>query len=252
VVPGRSSAATATVPRGGSAGARLATSRDLRVLGAAGAAVGASYAALTSPRAQRYDRRAGLVLARPLGPVADRVVSAGTDLGSVYAIAGIAGALAATGRRRAALDVVVAGSLAWTAAQAVKPLVDRPRPYQAAGAFRLVAEPAGTSWPSGHVAVAAGMAGALAPGMDRRGRSVVAALAGFVALSRIYVGVHYLTDVVAGIGIGVASARTWRLLRRPVQYRRARRAPGPGPGGTTSFPARIRGRRDIVPRRTRR
>lgn len=216
------SAATADARSGRAA--RAPASQDLRASVVAGAAIGLSYAALTSPRAQRYDRRAGLALSQPLGPVADRVVSAGTDLGSVYAIAGIAGVLAATGRRRAAVDVAVGGTLAWVAAQAVKPLVDRPRPYQADGAIRLVAEPAGTSWPSGHVAVAAGMAGVLAPAMSRRGRLAVAAASVFVAVSRIYVGVHYLTDVVAGLGLGVLAARGWRGLRRAAERLRPVRA----------------------------
>jgi membrane-associated phospholipid phosphatase len=186
---------------------------------AAGAAVLASYAALKSPPAQEWDRRAGVTLSRPLGPVGDAVISSGTDLGSVYAIAGVSAVLALTGRRRAALDVAGAGAAGWTVAQAVKPLVKRPRPYQAHGAFRLVAEPAGASWPSGHVAVAGAMAAAVSPGMDRRAKLVTAGLAGFVGVSRIYVGVHYLTDIVAGLGIGVLSARGWRTTRRAVARR---------------------------------
>lgn len=197
----------------------LLSARERSTLLGAGAAVGASYAALRSARAQVWDRDAGRALSRPLGPVGDTVISSGTDLGSVYAILGIGGVLAVTGRRRAALDVVAAGSLAWVAAQGVKPLVDRPRPYQADGAARLVAEPAGASWPSGHVAVAAGMAAAVAPGMSDRGRVGAAAFAGFVSLSRIYVGVHYLTDVIAGLGVGVLSAGAWRTTRRLVGRR---------------------------------
>lgn len=192
---------------------------ELGTIVAAGTVVGASFVAVKSVGAQVWDRRAGMALSRPLGPVGDTVISAGTDLGSVYAIAGISAVLAATGRRRAALDVIGAGAVAWTAAQAVKPLVDRPRPYQADGALRLVAEPAGASWPSGHVAVAAGMAAALRPEMSRRGRVGAAVLAGFVAVSRIYVGVHYLTDVIAGLGVGVLGASGWRAARRAVSRR---------------------------------
>lgn len=186
---------------------------------AAGAAVVGSYAALRWPPAQRWDRRAGVALSRPLGPVGDAVISSGTDLGSVYAIAGVSAVLALTGRRRAALDVVGAGAIGWTVAQAVKPLVKRPRPYQAHGAFRLVAEPAGASWPSGHVAVAGAMAGALTPALSPTARIGAGVLAGFVSVSRIYVGVHYLTDVVAGLGLGVLSARSWTAARAAVARR---------------------------------
>lgn len=173
-----------------------------------------SYAALRSRRVQTFDRRAGLRIARPLGPVADRVIGAGTDLGSVYAIAGITAGLAATNRRTAALDVAGAGALAWIGAQMVKPLVRRPRPYQAMELVRLVSEPSGASWPSGHVAVAWGMAGALDAYLSPVGRVGAAGLGGLVALSRIYVGVHYVSDVVAGAAIGVTCGVTWRAMRR--------------------------------------
>ncbi|MBW3659744.1 MAG: phosphatase PAP2 family protein [Actinobacteria bacterium] len=189
---------------------------------AAGAAVLGSYAALRSTHAQAWDRRAGVALSRPLGRVGDAVISSGTDLGSVYAIAGVSAVLAATGRRRAAVDVLGAGAVGWTVAQGVKPLVKRERPYQAHGAFRLVAEPAGDSWPSGHVAVAGAMAGALTPAMSPAARLGTFVLAMFVSVSRIYVGVHYLTDVVAGLGLGVLSARGWTAARRAVRRWRRR------------------------------
>lgn len=189
---------------------------------AAGVAVAASYAALRWPPALEWDRRAGVALSRPLGRVGDAVISSGTDLGSVYAIAGVSAVLAATGRRRPALDVAGAGAVGWTLAQGIKPLVERPRPYQAHGAFRLVAEPAGASWPSGHVAVAGAMTAALTPAMSPRARIGAAALAGFVSVSRIYVGVHYLTDVVAGLGVGVISAGAWTAARRAVSRRLVR------------------------------
>lgn len=181
---------------------------------AAVAAVGGSYLAVRSARAQDADRRAGARLSRPLGPVADTVISAGTDLGSVYAIAGLGAILAASGRRDAALDVVGAGAVAWALAQGMKPLIKRPRPYQAEGVARLVVEPAGASWPSGHVAVAGAMATALGPRLPTPGRLVATVLAGLVGYSRIYVGVHYLSDIVAGFGVGSASAALWRALHR--------------------------------------
>lgn len=194
----------------------MALGRRERLLGAA-VAVGVSYAALRSRRAQELDRQAGRALSRPLGPVADRIIGAGTDLGSVYAIGGLSAVLAATGRRDLAVDVAGAGATGWVVAQAIKPLVERPRPYQADGLTLLVAAPAGHSWPSGHVAVAGAMAGAITPAMPTRGRVGAALAAAFVCLSRIYVGVHYVTDVVAGLGVGVLSAEAWRAVRRRVR-----------------------------------
>lgn len=190
---------------------------------AAAAAIGASYGVLRSLRLQRVERRIGLAFSRPLGGVADRLISAATDLGSVYAIAGSSAALAVAGRRRAATDVIGAGLTAWTVAQAVKPLTDRPRPFDVHGADRLVALPAGTSWPSGHVAVAASLAGAVTPELPRPARVAAWTTVGFVGVSRIYVGVHHPSDVVAGAGFGVLCARAWASLRRRVAGRRRRR-----------------------------
>lgn len=181
----------------------------------AGLLVAGSLAAVRSPRVQRCDRRVGAALSRPLGERADAVIGVGTDLGSVYAMLGASGVLALAGRRRVAARVVGAGALAWVASQAVKPLVDRRRPYEAReGVARLVAQPAGASWPSGHVAVAAGMTSAVVDELPRPGRLVAALAALFVAHSRVYVGVHYLTDVVAGLGIGVLCERLWRVVQR--------------------------------------
>lgn len=177
-------------------------------------AVAASYVAMRSPQIERVERSLAVEVRRPRGDVVDAVVSAATDLGSLYAAGGLAGILLSTGRRRAARDVLASASIAWIVAQALKKAVDRPRPYEADDAFMLVSRPAGSSWPSGHPAVTAAVATALAPSLPRRGRFVGASLAGFVALSRIYVGVHYLTDVVAGLGLGGIAGATWRLLTR--------------------------------------
>jgi membrane-associated phospholipid phosphatase len=204
---------------------------------AAAGLVAVSFVAVRSGWSERLDRRAAKALAYPLGHRVDVLVAAGTDLGSVYGIAGIASVLAAAGRRRAALDVAAAGAIAWTAAQASKPLVGRERPYIVEGADRLVAIPAGSSWPSGHVAVASAMAAVLDDHLPRRAR-VVARTAGLgVAVSRCYVGVHHLTDVLAGWGVGVLSAASWRglrrLARRLVPARRPRGA-GTGPRSSAS------------------
>ena len=151
-----------------------------------------------------------------MGDVADRIISAGTDLGSVYAIAGATTLLTVTGRRHAAADVAGAGAIAWIAAQGLKPLLERPRPYQADSVVRLVVEPSGASWPSGHVAVAAGLAGALSPRLPAAGKVGASFMTALVAHSRVYVGVHYLSDVVAGVGVGVLSAEGWRSVRRRI------------------------------------
>lgn len=193
---------------------------------AALAAIVASARLVTSGRGEALDRAvrdAVVRLRAEHGATLDPIVTAGTDLGSLAGMVGVAGALAAGGRRRASVRVLVAGSLAWGLAQGAKPLLGRARPYELDGderADRLVAEPAGSSWPSGHAAVAAAMHEALTDELGPTGRAVTAALAVGVALSRCYVGVHHATDVIGGHGIGIVAGRIARRL-----------VPPPGPRG---------------------
>jgi membrane-associated phospholipid phosphatase len=176
--------------------------------------VAASYLVVRSEPLAARERVLADRLRRPRGPRFDTAVSVATDLGSLYAVAGASTALAASGRSAAALDVAGAGILAWSAAQVLKVGVGRPRPYQAEGVERLVAIPAGTSWPSGHPAVAAACASVVAPSIPPPARRVAAAGAVLVALSRVYVGVHYPSDVAAGLGVGMLAGAGGRRLRR--------------------------------------
>jgi membrane-associated phospholipid phosphatase len=185
-----------------------------RRLGIALAAVVSSYLVARSGRGQTIEARLGAALLRPRGDGVDRVVAAGTDLGSVYGAAGLTTALAIAGRGTLARDVGGAALAAWTGAQLTKPLLGRPRPYELDEAARLVAVPAGSSWPSGHAALAAAMASALAPALPRRARIGAATTVGLVGLSRAYVGVHHPSDVVGGIGLGVLAAAVWSAARR--------------------------------------
>lgn len=188
----------------------------------AAAAVVGSYLGVLSSRTDQIDAAARRVTGRSLGPVLDRGMAATTDLGSIYGLAGLSASLAVAGRRALATDVAVAGGIAWCAAQGAKPLLDRQRPYEADGADRLVAVPAGSSWPSGHAAVAAAMAGTLWHDAPPLLRASLVSGTTKVAASRLYVGVHHLTDVVAGVGIGVLSAAAARAVlgRRRCGHRR--------------------------------
>lgn len=143
-------------------------------------------------------------------PRRDAVLRVATDLGSLYGVGVVAGTAALLGRPRLARRVVTSGATAWGIAQAMKPLLPRERPYQADGAERLVVEPAGTSWPSGHAAVAAAMASTLGEGRGAVTRALLGATAVAIGTSRIYVGVHHASDVIAGLGIGGLSARLVR------------------------------------------
>ena len=92
----------------------------------------------------------------------------------------------------------------------IKDLVDRPRPPRARVPPHALRTPKDTSFPSGHAAAAGTMA-VLVP-RNRWMVPAVWALAGAISVSRVYVGVHHASDVVAGFAIGVAFGIAGRTL----------------------------------------
>lgn len=87
----------------------------------------------------------------------------------------------------------------------IKPLVSRPRPWLVMENFvNLVPEHDPNSFPSGHTNAAFAFAlGVCAAGDSRRWMKIAAVCAAVVmGLSRLYVGVHFPSDVLAGAVIG--------------------------------------------------
>lgn len=188
----------------------------------AGAVVADSTAWLDLPviRLAERGRESGLT----------RVMSAFTWLGNGLTLTGVAAlstlGLVALGQRVPALFVAVVGAGAGGLNALLKLAFSRPRPLLMA----QLAHAGGYSFPSGHAMAGAAIYGALALVAVRRfprqrwwvvGASGLLVFA--IGASRVYLGVHYPSDVIAGWALGVS----WPLWLGPLLL--ARSSVGPAP-----------------------
>ena len=113
---------------------------------------------------------------------------------------------------------------------AIKNLVARPRPYREdmiQGLRLIIEEQKDWSFPSGHTTNSLATAWVIfrrttlsrTGGVIGRFLGILAlALAILISLSRLYVGVHYPTDVIGGVIIGIFSAEVaialWKIIYR--------------------------------------
>ncbi|WP_327306707.1 phosphatase PAP2 family protein [Streptomyces sp. NBC_01298] len=141
------------------------------------------------------------------------------------AAAGIA-VLGSAGARKAAVRGVASLALASATINTVgKWSVRRPRPVLdgVPAARQLTTQPRTTSFPSGHSASAFAFTAGVALESPLWG-AALAPVAASVAFSRVYTGVHYPSDVLAGAALGVAAGVVVRRLTRDAQE--ARIVPG--------------------------
>jgi len=164
------------------------------------------------------DKRVFSGVARYDNAILDKVVprlTNGANHGLLWF--GVAGALALTGntgRRAAVRGLMSLGVASAVANGPAKWVVRRSRPLltDVPPLRQLARQPRTTSFPSGHSASAAAFATGVLLESPARALPVVAVAAG-VAYGRVHIGVHYPSDVAAGIALGAASAvvvkRVW-------------------------------------------
>ncbi len=187
--------------------------RDLSAAVALAGAAAAVGAMVMRPQGHEADTALFHKINEGHGESADRFFFGVTELGSLWAAGAAAGALALLGRRREAAQAAAAATATWLVGQGVKRVVDRPRPYEADrdGTRLMIGEPHATSWPSSHPAVLTTFTRVAARelGLGSFARTALTGLDGAVATSRVYLGVHYPGDVLAGLLMGRAVARLW-------------------------------------------
>lgn len=154
------------------------------------------------------------------------------NLGAVWLV--LLGVIAIFGKRAGrtlALAGLFALVLGHTMSDVIKVLIVRPRPFASLPDVRpLVTEPISYAFPSGHAASAVSAATGAVLAAQRCLTRVplwgwaMLVLAAAISYSRVYVGVHYPTDVLAGAGLGVACG--W-IGARCVAGRKSARDVGP-------------------------
>ena len=135
--------------------------------------------------------------------------------------------LAWRARRREAAFLLIVMTVSLLLNQALKYLFERVRPPAESAVLTVN----GYAFPSGHTMSSASLALALAViAWPTRWRWPVAGLAATFALlmglSRVYLGVHWLTDMLAGWVLAVAVVVATQLIMDSVAARSSRRAPG--------------------------
>ncbi|WP_081416214.1 phosphatase PAP2 family protein [Gryllotalpicola ginsengisoli] len=167
------------------------------------------------------DRRAGRKVYRMRAPRGiDRAMfrlSQAADHASFWVSVIAATALTgSSGRRAAVRGSLTLGAGAVLANLVAKKAVRARRPTGRATGHRPAGSrtPQSPAFPSGHSATAAALATGAAASSPRHG-GALAILAGVVAYSRLHVGAHYLSDVLAGSVVGTVLGLTGALLVPP-------------------------------------
>jgi undecaprenyl-diphosphatase len=187
------------------------------------AALAAITIAVAAGWLETLDRSVIVAAAAARTPFQNSLALNFTSLGSAPVVTLIAlGAAAyavAAGRPRMVL-VVAWTPLVFLTNQLLKLLVHHQRP-----AVAMIALPASYSFPSGHSAAASALfltLAFLATAVERRAGprrlliGMAVAMALLVAWSRVYLGVHYFSDVCAGLLLGSAGALlASRMIERP-------------------------------------
>ena len=172
---------------------------------------------LVDPRVRQVDDWGEAIADRYRGrPVPDRIMYVLTELGDwslIWHIGGVSQALfgSDSDTRRVVRLSVTLGVESAVVNGFVKSLVDRDRPDQPEHPHGL-RQPITSSFPSGHASAAACAVTLLGDGRSLPVRLAWTALGFGVAASRVYVGMHHVSDVVAGAVVGRAIGRFARRL----------------------------------------
>lgn len=123
--------------------------------------------------------------------------------------------------KHAATYGLASAAVALLANQVLSHIWNRTRPFVHHRAHVFGTHAADSSFPSDHASASFAIAAAVLAFSPLVGGLFLAA-AVLISLGRLFIGVHYPTDVLAGVLVGVASALAVRMLLRPLLDRLVR------------------------------
>ncbi len=146
------------------------------------------------------------------------------DAGLLWIIIGILLLRYASTRKGALVYFISLGSAAAVCNLVIKPIVGRARPYETIAGFEPLVEPLSSfSFPSGHACSSFAAAAALVMIFGKKAAWAFVPAA-IIAISRPYLGVHYVSDVVCGALFGAAvSAAVVLIFRKKTGFLEAGR-----------------------------
>lgn len=140
-------------------------------------------------------------------PFFDAIFTGITHLGDELAFIVVAVAFYWAVDKRFGFKMINVYLIGCSVLEGVKNLVARPRPYTYDGVVSVTDPTGGYSFPSGHSHSVANLSAQVS--MRYRRSYVIAPLAAIcllVAFSRLYLGQHFLSDVIVGLALGVGIA----------------------------------------------
>jgi undecaprenyl-diphosphatase len=147
-------------------------------------------------------------------PWRDAIFRWGTELGAAYVAIPLGIVLVTLSRVPGLMmwRALAVGTVPSLLASSLKLVFERQRPLATLEGVHVLGPPIySMSFPSGHSITAFAMAGVLLA-LDRRLGLLWLPVAFFVALSRVYVGAHFPSDVIAGAALGFIPS--YALARR--------------------------------------
>lgn len=158
----------------------------------------------------------------------DLLMVAFTFIGMSYILVMVAPALWWSKRREAAFDIVILVIVSDILSEVLKVAFDRPRPFETLADVRMLdwgwlTSASSPSFPSGHALRAFAVGVYLLYSTHWKYRVPALAVPAFIGISRIYLGLHWPSDIVGGAVVGAALAVTihW-LAGKEGRYKRTR------------------------------